>query len=88
MKAIITKVQTIKSSKHGGKYIRAFFKDISIGSQEIQYSFDCYLSHTNSARFLPYLKCQAMFDNINIIEWNGKKVVNGNCNFQYIGMRH
>jgi hypothetical protein len=88
MKAIIVKVQSIKTSRHGGKYQRAIFKDITLDSIEKEYTFDCYHNHTASARFIPYLKEQAMFDNVDVIEYNGKKVISGNSNFKYLGQRH
>lgn len=87
MKAIIIKVSNERKSRHGGIYKRAIFKNISDDSKGEQFIFDCYYEHTKSRRFLPYLKNQAIFDNLNTIEYNNKTVINGNCNFTYLGQR-
>ena len=88
MKGIVLNVGKQKRSFHGGIYIRALFKDISENSKGEKYLFDCYLEHSRSARFLPCLKEQAIFDNLDVIDYKGKKVVSGNSNFQYLGQRH
>lgn len=88
MKVVVLKVGNSKSSSHGGVYKRCIFKDISIDSVGKEYIFDCYSEHSNSKRFWPYLKEQALFDGVDVIEYNGKKVINGNNDFHYCGQRH
>lgn len=88
MKGVVSIVEKQKKSKHGGIYIRAIIKDITQGVKGMNYTFDCYLQNTKSARFLPYLKPQAIFDNLDIINWKGRNVVSGNSQFIYLGQRH
>lgn len=88
MKGLIVKVGPLQSSFHGGLYKRVLVKNIDKGSKEEAYIFDCYLNHSKSSRFLPYLKPQAILDNLSIIQWNNKKVIDGNSDFKYLGQRH
>ena len=85
---IVVKVGQQRTSFHGGIYKRCMFKDISENSIGTTYIFDCYLEHTRSARFWPYIKEQAMFDNINVRRYNNKNVVDGESEFRYLGQRH
>lgn len=82
MKAIVLKVDPPKQSRHGGVFQRSVFKDLDTGKE---YIFDCYHNHSQSKRFLPYLKPQAIFDNLNIVR---DKFINGCCDFIYLGQRH
>lgn len=88
MKAIVIKVCNKKESKHGGDYILSIFKNIDENSNGEEYPFYCYLENENSSRFLKYLKPQAIFENIQVITWKNKKVISGNSNFIFIGIRH
>lgn len=89
MKAIVLSVSAPKDSKHGGKYVRALFKDISEKNCTFKtFSFFCYLEHDRSSRFFPYLKPQAIFENLSIFDKDGAKFIDGNSNFTYLGQRH
>ena len=88
MKAIIVKVGEKKTSRHGGIYQRVVFKDITEGSKGKQFTFDCYHNHIASARFIPYIALQNMFDNITTVIHNEREVINGCCDFKFLGARH
>lgn len=80
MKAIITKIQPAKKSKHGGMYNRVFFKSFEDNKH---YRLDIYENHPLSRRFYPYLKEQAIFDNLLIYKAN---IINGTSSFRYLGI--
>ena len=82
MKAILTKIDPPKISKHGGEYTRVFFKSIP---ENKTYRLDVYTNHTQSNRFLPFLKSQAIFDGLEIYKGN---IINGCCNFRYLGIKN
>lgn len=69
-----------KNSKHGGIYQRVFFKDMNNKS----YFLDVYDSHADSRKWLPYIKTQALFDNVSIFK---KNIINGKSNFVYLGQK-
>lgn len=81
MKVILLKISESKKSKHGGVYKRCFFKNTDNKS----FFLDVYDSHTLSKRWLPFLKVEAMFENVNIFT---KNIIDGTSNFKYIGQRH
>ena len=81
MKAILIKKSEKKLSKHGGFYIRCHFKSIP---EDKSLVLDVYENHYASKRFLPYLKTQAIFDNLTIFK---KNIIDGHCNFIFLGIK-
>lgn len=82
MKAILTKINKPKMSRHGGEYTRVFFKSIP---ENKTYRLDVYANHTLSNRFIPFLKTQAMFDGLEIYK---DDIINGCCNFNFLGIKN
>ena len=82
MKVILTKLDLIKESKHGGKYQRVYFVDAESNKK---YLLDVYHNHSLSKRWVTHLKPQAIFDNVVIFK---KNIIDGCCNFRYLGQRH
>lgn len=82
MKVIVIKVGEKKISKHGGSYRRVIFRGVEDNKS---YFLDVYDSHTLSRRWIPFIKSQAVFDNVSIFKDN---IISGNSNFRYIGQRH
>ena len=80
MRAIITKIQPAKDSKHGGKYIRVFFKSFEDNKS---YRLDAYEKHPLSKRFYPYIIEQAVFDNLSVYKSN---IIDGKSNFIFLGI--
>lgn len=81
MKAILIKFSERKLSKHGGYYVRCHFKSIPDNKSLL---LDVYENHAASKRFMPYIKKQAIFDNLNIFK---KNIISGNSNFTFIGIK-
>lgn len=77
MEVIITKIDNKRQSKHGSWYIRCYFKCIENNKS---YRLDVYENHTNSRKWLPYLKEQAIFCNVEIYKNN---IIDGNSNFNF-----
>lgn len=82
MKYIITQINEKKPSKHGGYYYRVFFKCLE---NEQTYILDAYEKHHTYKKWAPYLKEQAMFNIVNVL--NGK-YIDGYSPFIYLGQRH
>jgi hypothetical protein len=64
-----------KESRHGSFYIRCFFKCLDSNKN---YRLDVYDGHSNSRRWMPFLKEQGVFYNVNIFKDN---IIDGNSNF-------
>lgn len=77
---ILIKIGPKKTSKHGSWYIRCLFKCIETNKT---YRLDVYEGHSESKRWLPFLKEQAVFSNVKIYKDN---IIDGrsNFNFKYI----
>jgi hypothetical protein len=82
MKAILTKIDNPRLSKHGGEFTRVYFKSIP---ENKTYRLDVYTNHTLSSRFIPFLKSQAMFEGLEIYKDN---IINGCSNFKFIGIKN
>lgn len=88
MKGIILKVGKIKKSKiNGGQVINADFRIIDGELENKVIRFYCDLSHTKSEKFFPYLKPQAMFENLSVIKLKDKLYIDGTSNFTYLGIK-
>jgi hypothetical protein len=75
MRVILTKIGSRKESKHGSFYIRCFFKCLDCNKY---YRLDVYDGHSNSRRWMPFLKEQGIFDNVNVFKNN---IIDGNSKF-------
>ena len=82
MKAIITKVDCRRVSKHGGFYRRVYFKSFENNKT---YLLDVYENNTYSNRFTPFIKEQAIFDNLDIFKG---LIISGKSNFKYLGIKN
>lgn len=80
MKVILIKKDKEKLSSYGGKYIRVYFKDMNNKS----YFLDVYFNHILSKRWIPFLKEQALFDNVNTFK---SSIIDGTSNFIYLGQK-
>lgn len=83
MMVVITKIGQKKLSQHGGIYQRVFFRSFT---DEKSYFLDVYDSLPACRKWLPYIKEQALFDNVRLIP--GKKYIDGYSQFTYKGQRH
>lgn len=81
MKIILTKIDHKRQSKHGSFYIRCYFKGIEDNKS---YRLDVYENHSKSKRWFPFIKEQAMFENVFIYKGN---ILDGNSNFKFIGIK-
>lgn len=81
MRAILIKFSERKLSTHGGYYVRCHFKSIPENKSLL---LDVYENHTASKRFIPYIKQQAVFDNLVIFK---KNIISGNSNFTFLGIK-
>jgi hypothetical protein len=75
MEIILTKFDKPRMSKHGSYYIRCYFKCLEDNKS---YRLDVYEAHASSARWLPYIKEQAIFSNVKIYKNN---IIDGTSNF-------
>jgi hypothetical protein len=75
MKVILTKIGPRKESKHGSFYVRCFFKCLESNKS---YRLDVYEGHTNSKKWLPFLKEQSVFSNVSVFKGN---IIDGNSSF-------
>jgi hypothetical protein len=85
MKVIVLSVSDFKESKYGGKYKTAVMMSLDDSKT---YTLFCYDNHPKSKKFMPYLVPQAILENVGLVEINGKKFIDGNSDFTYIGLRH
>jgi hypothetical protein len=81
MEVIITKIDNKRQSKHGSWYIRCYFKCINTNKS---FRLDVYEAHDKSIRWLPYLKEQSIFTNVNIFKDN---IIDGTSNFIFKGIK-
>lgn len=81
MEVIITKIDSKRQSKYGSWYIRCYFKDTKFNKS---YRLDVYEYHDKSRRWLPYIKEQAIFENVDIFKSN---ILDGTSNFIYKGIK-
>ena len=83
MRLIITKIGDKKPSKYDGFYKRVIFRSVEDNKS---YRLDVFDQHSQSIRWLPYLKAQGVFDKVNILPHSS--IIDGNSPFIYIGLRH
>tara|TARA_R100001086_G_scaffold199785_2_gene115979 strand:- start:4993 stop:5274 length:282 start_codon:yes stop_codon:yes gene_type:complete len=84
--AILLKKHPIKTSRHGGKYIRTIWNDIT-NNQKV--TLDVYPDHWASKRFMKYLTPQTILSGLELINIKGKKYISGySKTITYMGIRH
>jgi hypothetical protein len=81
MRVILLSKQLPRGSRHGGTYIRCVFMNLETLAK---YKLDVYDQHSGSKRWLPYLKEQAIFDNVSL---HSPGFIDGNSNFTFIGIK-
>lgn len=82
MDIIVTKINPKKTSLHGGTYTRVFFKDINTNKT---CRLDVYDGHSQSIRWLEFIKPQAIFSNVSLFKDN---IIDGTSNFRFIGIKN
>lgn len=75
--------QPVKSAKNDGDYIKCVARNISDNSNE-SIVFYCAPAIPAASKWLPYLYQGSQFENVNIIEINGKHFIDSNSQFKHV----